>query len=157
MHLWGLFDTSKCAPFAGDRYSLCHQKNVDTHATRSTMNNNYNDEAYKRWGHTKEFSISKKRTSSYTKEDWKRIRSEATLLYQAFHELSDVHSSKAMELVAKWQSHISTYYYPCSLGILEGLGKMYIEDDRFMESIDAHGEGTAQKMSSAIAFFCSNP
>ena len=121
------------------------------------MNNNYNDEAYKRWGHTKAFSISKKRTSSYTKADWKRIQSEATSLYQAFYGLSDGHSSKAMELVAQWQAHISTYYYPCSLDILEGLGKMYIEDDRFTASIDTHGEGTAQKMSLAIAFFCSNP
>ena len=121
------------------------------------MEDQHSIEAQRKWGNTQAFAISKKRTSSYTKEDWKRIHNEATSLYQAFYALSDVHSSKAMELVAQWQAHISMYYYPCSLDILEGLGKMYIEDDRFTASIDAHGEGTAQKISLAIALYCSNP
>jgi hypothetical protein len=37
----------------------------------------YADEAEQRWGTTDTYAESQKRTSKYTKEDWKRIQQEA--------------------------------------------------------------------------------
>lgn len=43
----------------------------------------------------------------------------------------------------------------CTEEILSGLGKLYVEDDRFRQNIDrAGGPGTAAFASQAIAAYC---
>ena len=39
--------------------------------------------------------------------------------------------------------------------ILQCLGQMYINDERFKENIDKNGKGTAEFMAEAIAIYCS--
>ena len=62
--------------------------------------------------------------------------------------------SRAAGLVERWRNHITENYYECTLEILEGLGKMYVEDGRFKENIDQFGEHTAEFMSRAIESYC---
>ena len=53
------------------------------------------------------------------------------------------------------QEYISAHFYPCTMEILAGLGKMYVQDERMRKRIDAcGGEGTAQAASQAIEAFC---
>lgn len=65
-----------------------------------------------------------------------------------------VDSEEVIELVKRWQDHITKYYYDCSKQILSGLGLMYVNDERFKNNIDKNGEGTAEFMSKAIGNYC---
>ncbi|MBP3572516.1 MAG: TipAS antibiotic-recognition domain-containing protein, partial [Clostridia bacterium] len=38
--------------------------------------------------------------------------------------------------------------------ILAGLGQMYVADERFMNNIDKHADGTASFICKAIAVYC---
>lgn len=115
----------------------------------------HEQEAKDRWGDTAAYAQSAKRTASYTKADWESIKTEADGIYAAFVELRDAGVDPADERVAKvvdtHRSHISRWFYDCSTEIHAGLGAMYVQDARFAENIDKHGEGLAQYMSDAIA------
>ena len=63
-------------------------------------------------------------------------------------------SAEVQALVAKLQAHITANYYTCTDEILAGLGKMYVADERFKESIDKYAEGTAEFASTAISVYC---
>ena len=120
------------------------------------MNKQYQQEAKERWGNTSAYKTSEKRTSQYSKEDWKRIQAEASEIYAQFHALvgKELTRELAEKPVRAWQKHISTHYYECTDQILAGLGQIYIADERFTQSIDKFGEGTAQMMAEAIALVC---
>jgi hypothetical protein len=121
------------------------------------MKHTYDTETQEKWGHTTEYAISKQRTSQYTPADWTKIQQEAQDIFQAFHAAlgTDCCAPPVQNLVRRWQTHITTYYYPCSVEILENLGMMYIADARFRENIDGiSGIGTAHFMHEAIDAFC---
>lgn len=79
------------------------------------------------------------------------------LIFKDFSNIKNLNPSdtKVQNFVAKWQNHITKYYYKCTNEILQCLGKMYINDERFKENIDKNGEGTAEFMSKAIKIYCS--
>ena len=62
-------------------------------------------------------------------------------------------SAGAQALVVKLQIHITANYYTCTDEILAGLGKMYVDDERFKKNIDKYGEGTAEFAAEAIAAY----
>lgn len=117
----------------------------------------YAKEVNERWGGTDAYRQSQRRTSSYSKEDWARIREEADDITRRFAEKvgEDPASPEVQELVAQWQNHITKYYYDCTDEILAGLGQMYVADERFTKNIDKFGEGTAKLKSRAIEVYCS--
>lgn len=121
------------------------------------MQNEYEKEARERWGSSEAYKQSEKKTKAYTKEDWNKVTEEANTIFKAFaqHVGEPVESNEVQQLVGAWQKHISKYFYDCTLEILEGLGMMYVQDERFMNNIDAHGTGTAKLMSEGIAYYCS--
>ena len=63
-------------------------------------------------------------------------------------------SGEAQRLVKCLQDHITQNYYHCTMDILAGLGKMYVEDDRFKNNIDKHAIGTAAFICEAIEIYC---
>jgi len=65
----------------------------------------------------------------------------------------DPAGESAQALVESWQACITKWCYECTDEILDGLGKMYVCDERFAANIDKHGEGTARCMSEAIAAY----
>jgi len=120
------------------------------------LRDQYAEEAKARWGHTEAYRESTRRTAGYTKEDLARIQAEAGELFAAFAALVGTEPSDArvQALVGRWQAHISASYYACTDEILAGLGQMYVADERFTESLDQFGAGTARLMSEAIAIYC---
>jgi len=55
------------------------------------------------------------------------------------------------------QKFITDHYYECTNEILNGLGQMYVGDERFKKNIDrAGGDGTAEFVSQAILVYCSH-
>ena len=117
----------------------------------------YADEAEKLYGHTKEYKESIKKEQSYSKDGKERINVESALIMKEFSSCRELDPAdeKVQKLVAKWQNHITKYYYKCSKEILQGLGQMYVNDERFKKNIDINGEGTAALMAAAIEIYCS--
>lgn len=64
-------------------------------------------------------------------------------------------SDEAQAAIQTLRQFITDHYYTCTPSVLQGLGQMYIADERFRQNIDkAGGEGTAAFLSRAIAIYC---
>ncbi len=118
----------------------------------------YAEEAKARWGGTEAYRESMRREAGYTKEDRARMQAEAEAIFRGFAALAgtDPASDCVQALVTRWQAYISASYYECTDEILADLGQMYVSDERFSESIDRYGAGTAKLMSEAIAAYCAS-
>jgi len=114
----------------------------------------YEEEAEARWGTTDPYKESARRTASYTKADWSKLKAEADEISAAFLGLMSsgvaADSPAAMEVAERHRAHITRWFYDCSSEIHAGLGRMFVADARFTENIDRAGEGLAAYMSSAI-------
>ena len=118
----------------------------------------YETVALKRWGTTDAYREHEEKTKSYTKEKWTEANEGLMAIFAEFATCKDssasADSAEAQALVAKLQAHITANYYTCTDEILAGLGKMYVADERFKESIDKYAEGTAEFASTAISVYC---
>ena len=121
------------------------------------MINDYKIEARSRWGNTAAYCEHEQKTKNYTKEKWAEANDGLMSIFAEFAACKDggesVDSVEAQALVAKLQAHITANYYTCTDGILAGLGKMYVADERFKKNIDKYGEGTAEFVAGAIATY----
>lgn len=119
---------------------------------------NYENEARERWGNTAAYREHEQKTKNYTKEDWAQTNDGLMEIFAEFAMCKNkgvsVDSAEVQDLVAKLQAHITHNYYTCTDEILEGLGKMYVADERFKSNIDKYGEGTADFVAEAIEIYC---
>ena len=122
------------------------------------MNNKYSEEVGKLWSSTSACREHEKKTKNYTKEKWAEANDGLMAIFVEFAACkqsgAEVDSNEAQALVAKLQTHITENYYTCTDEILEGLGKMYVADERFKKNIDKYGEGTAEFAADAIEVYC---
>ena len=118
---------------------------------------NYETEVRERWGATDAYREHEQKTKNYTKEKWAEANDGMMAIFAEFaackasSAIAD--SAEAQALVAKLQTHITENYYTCTDEILEGLGKMYVADERFKKNIDKYGEGTAEFAAAAISVY----
>ena len=114
----------------------------------------HEEEAKERWGDTEAYKESARRTSTYTAEDWKRIRAELdTLLRRLADRLAKgipSNDNAVVGLAEDHRRHIDRWYYPCSPEMHTGLAQMYVEDERFRATFEKHGEGLADYIAEAI-------
>ena len=119
---------------------------------------NYDTEARSRWGATAAYREHEQKTKNYTKEKWAEANDGMMAIFAEFAACKEsgasADSTKAQALVAKLQAHITANYYTCTDEILAGLGKMYVDDERFKKNIDKYGEGTAEFAAEAIEVYC---
>lgn len=122
------------------------------------MINDYESEVRSRWGNTDAYREHEQKTKNYTKKKWAEANDGMMAIFVEFAACkasgASAYSDEAQALVAKLQAHITENYYTCTDGILEGLGKMYVADERFKKDIDKYGEGTAEFASKVIVAFC---
>ncbi|MGN0172069.1 MAG: TipAS antibiotic-recognition domain-containing protein, partial [Acutalibacteraceae bacterium] len=118
----------------------------------------YAKEAKERWGDTAAYKESAEKTAGYSADKQKQVNSAMDEKIAAFAHCKRKgvapDSKEAQALVKNWQDFITENYYTCTKEILAGLGEMYAADERFRETIDRHGDGTAQFMSDAIKAYC---
>lgn len=116
----------------------------------------YAAEAKEKWGSTKAYEESQKKTGGYSKEDWKKVSEGMNELLQAFarHVGEEPSDANIQTLVGDWQQYITDTYYECTKDILAGLGQLYVADERFTKNMDKFKEGTAKLISDAIAVYC---
>jgi hypothetical protein len=117
----------------------------------------YKKEARERWGNTKAYKESKRRTAKYTKADWKRMNEESKEIHLALAEVMAAgHGPADKETqveVARWFAHIEKYFYPCTPEMFKGLGELYVNDRRFKKVYEDIQPGLAELMKEAMAVF----
>jgi len=128
------------------------------HSEYDAVRKQYEAEAKKRWGNTDAYKEHAEKTKGYSGEKWQSLGKDMDSILEAFaccmNSGAQPDSVQAQELVVLLQDHITASYYTCTREILAGLGQMYVGDERFQKNIDAHGEGTAEYISEAIAVYC---
>ena len=114
----------------------------------------YEREAEERWGDTDAWAQSRRRTSAYTKEDWIRIKAEGEDVERRFAEALrsgvPADSEQAMDLAEEHRQQISRNFYDCPPGMHAGLGRMYVEDERFAAQYERRAAGLAEYVSTAV-------
>ena len=114
----------------------------------------YEAEAEERWGETDAYKQSQRRTASYTKEDWLRIKAEGEDVERRFVEVmrsgAPADSEQAMDAAEAHRQQISRNFYDCPPAMHAGLGRMYVEDDRFTAHYEQRSTGLAQYVSEAV-------
>jgi hypothetical protein len=95
----------------------------------------FEKEAAERWGTTDAYAESRRRTSSYTKDDWAAAQADAEAAVSAFARCKvdglAPGSLEARAAAAMHRACISRWYYACSVEMQVGLAEMYLADPRF--------------------------
>ena len=114
----------------------------------------YAAEAEERWGDTEAWSQSQRRTAAMTKEDWLRVRAESDDVERRFTAALaagvPADAAQAMDLAEEHRQQISRHFYDCSPEVHAGLGRMYVEDERFSAYYERIAPGLAQYVSTAV-------
>ena len=114
----------------------------------------YEEEVQERWGETDAYAQSKRRTSKYTKEDWVRIKQEGEDVEARFAAALQAgvpaDSEQAMDIAEEHRQQISRNFYDCPPEMHAGLGRMYVEDERFTAHYDQRAPGLARYVSTAV-------
>lgn len=120
---------------------------------------NYKQEVKEKWGSTYAYREYAEKTRDYSKEDWNNLAEGMNGILAEFGVCmkngEKPESHEVQTLVKKLQNHITKNYYSCTNEILAGLGQMYVADERFMNNIDKHADGTAYFINEAIKVYCS--
>ena len=111
-------------------------------------------EVQERWGETDAYAQSKRRTAAYSKDDWLRIKAEGADIEARFAAAlrSGVaaDSAQAMDLAEEHRQQITRNFYDCPPEMHAGLGRMYVEDERFTAHYEEIAPGLAQYVSTAV-------
>jgi DNA-binding transcriptional MerR regulator len=114
----------------------------------------YAEEVRQRWGDTDSYRESSRRTSTYTKEDWLRIkREQADLIDRLVAALTGGEPADgpvATALAEEHRAQISRWFYDCSHEMHLGLAELYVTDPRFTRSYDEQAPGLAAYLHDAI-------
>ena len=109
-------------------------------------------EAEQRWGNTESFKESQRRTKSYKKEDWARMKSELNDILDAFVAAAErgVPAADAADIAERHRLHIDKWFYPCSREMHAALGKMYVDAPRFAANYESRRAGLAEYVRDAV-------
>jgi DNA-binding transcriptional MerR regulator len=114
----------------------------------------YEAEAEQKWGETEAWAQSKRRTTAYSKDDWLRIKAEGDDIEARFAAALrggvPADSEAAMDLAEEHRQQIDRNFYDCPPQMHAGLGRMYVEDERFTAHYEEITPGLAQYVSTAI-------
>ncbi|TYP83798.1 MerR family transcriptional regulator [Blastococcus xanthinilyticus] len=114
----------------------------------------YAAEAEEKWGGTDAWAQSQQRTRAMTKDDWLRVKAETddveARFATALRDGVPADSEPAMDLAEEHRQQLSRNFYDCGPEMHGGLGRMYVEDERFTAYYERIAPGLAQYVSAAI-------
>jgi len=117
--------------------------------------NEYEIEAKERGGNTDQYKEFERKNKS-KQENEENVKK----LMKLFAEIGmlknlSVEDKEVQEKIKELQEFITSNYYNCTNEVLNGLGQMYISDERFRKKIDKEGgEGTTEFVHKAILVYC---
>lgn len=111
--------------------------------------NKYEEEAKKRWGNE---SVEENKEKIKGKED--EIGNEMNNIYFSLASIRHLspESDEAQSEIKKWYDFLNKFG-SYSLDAFEGLGQMYVDDERFKNNIDKFGDGLAVFMKDAMKVY----
>ena len=127
-----------------ERFEVFGDFNPDDHAA----------EVEERWGDTDPYRESARRTASYTKADWQRIKAEGKAaidqVVAAMVAGKPADSAESMDGAEAHRRQINDAFYDCSYTMHVGLAEMYLADPRFTATYEKIAPGLAQYLHDAI-------
>jgi MerR family transcriptional regulator, thiopeptide resistance regulator len=115
----------------------------------------YATEAEERWGDSDPYRQSRQRTSSYTKDDWRRMKAEQEEIEERFAGLlrggAVADSADAMDAALAHRELITRWFYDCPAERHTGLAQLYVTDPRFRDHYEQRAPGLARFVHDAIA------
>lgn len=116
--------------------------------------NPYEKEARKRWG-DETVDDSKTKLAGMSKEALMALSGEIEAIYTKLATLrhGSPESLEAQAAIKAWYDLLNANFSAYSPETFKALGQMYVDDERFIESIDRFGEGLAIFMRDAMAVF----
>lgn len=119
----------------------------------------YKAEAKEKWGDTQAYKDYEQKATAQSDLKCNEIASRLMTMFAEIGTLRQLSPSAraVQEKIAALQKFITDNYYVCTDEILNGLGQMYVVDERFKKNIDkAGGDGTAEFVREAISVFCAH-
>lgn len=111
-------------------------------------------EAEQNWGDTDAWAESQRRVSTYTKDDWLRMRAEFGALMAdlaaARAEGNPPDNQRAMDLAEAHRAHLERWFYDCDYPMHRGLGDLYVNDPRFAANLAKFAPDLASYLRDAI-------
>lgn len=131
---------------------------MDFHAFNREELDRYTQEVRERWGATQAYAEFAEKSRGLSQGQREEAVAQLLSRFAWLGALRDQHSPAdpaVQEALSDLQAFITEHYYHCTNEILQGLGKMYVCDDRMKHTIDqAGGDGTAEFVHSAIEACC---
>jgi DNA-binding transcriptional MerR regulator len=119
-----------------------------------SLSEEYAAEAEQKWGETEAWAQSQQRTRAMTKEDWLRVKAETDDVERRFAEALaagvPADAQRAMDVAEEHRQQITRNFYDCPPEMHAGLGRMYVEDERFTAYYERIAPGLAQYVSTAV-------
>jgi DNA-binding transcriptional MerR regulator len=116
--------------------------------------NEHMEEAEERWGDSEAFRESRRRTATYTKEDWIAIKREADENIRGFADAiaagEPPNGPTAMDLAEAHRHHIDRWFYVCDAQRHKSLAELYVSDPRFSEPWERIAPGFSRYVHDAI-------
>lgn len=106
-------------------------------------------EAEERWGDTEAWAESQRRTSSYTKEDWLRMRAEQEDL-EARMAAAMARGEDGRSEAEEHRALLTRWFHDVSPEMHLQLADMYVGDERFTSHYDRRAPGLGQWLHDAI-------
>ena len=115
----------------------------------------YAEEAQRKWGATDALAESQRKTSAYTKEDWKRIQQEGAEIREGLAALMGRSPSdpEVHDVVRRKHEHLNHNFYTCSVEMLAGMSEMWVSGARFTATYDKIKPGLAQFWHDAVQVY----
>jgi MerR family transcriptional regulator, thiopeptide resistance regulator len=114
----------------------------------------WQDEAEERWGDTDAWRESRRRTASYTADDWQELKAESVAIMDriaaVYRDGAAPDSVEAMDAVDAHREQIDRRFYPLSRAMHVHLGEMYVTDPRFTATYEELAPGLAAWVRDAI-------
>lgn len=131
--------------------------NQDKFAGFDFTENPYEQEARERWGNEK-VNEAKTRVTKLSKEEQKELTEQSAAIYKklAYLKEGSPTSEEAQVAIKEWFDFLNDNFTTYSLDAFKGLGQIYIQDERFINTIDQYGTGLAQFMCDAMAIYADN-
>lgn len=120
--------------------------------------NEYRQEVAQRWGEDK-LQATEERLRKLSSQSWTDVKAKGREIEQLLADLVEgkqaVASSIVQQTIAQHYAHMCQFWTP-NKEQYRGLGKMYVEDERFRSHYDEYAEGLAEFIRQAIEVYCNN-
>jgi MerR family transcriptional regulator, thiopeptide resistance regulator len=121
----------------------------------------HQQEAERRWGDTPAYRESRRRTATYSRQDWEEFKAESEAIMlriaAAYRSGAAPDSDPAMDAVEAHRVQIGERFYECSREQQVQLGEMYVEDPRFTATYEAVEPGLTVWVRDAIRANAARP